>query len=206
MNATRHKVFISYHHKNDDEYKKKLVQFGEEHDLFIDCSVDTNDIDENLPDDSIREVIRDKYLRDSTVTIVLVGEETKNRKHIDWEIYSSMYDGSQNKKSGILVINLPEIACRWFMAAHGTREKQNIYPEIKNWTTLETRQEFADRYPFMPDRLLDNLIKAEVRISVTDFNHIIGDPQKLKLLIDLTANDRQFCKYDLSRLMRERNS
>ena len=73
--------------------------------LFIDTSVDTGGISDSLSDESIREKIRDEYLRDSTVTIVLVGTETKRRKHIDWEIYSSMYDGAVNKKSGVLVLN-----------------------------------------------------------------------------------------------------
>ena len=105
-----HKVFISYYHKNDQRYKDELVKFGPTNSIFIDASVDTGDIPDDLPDERIREIIRDKYLRDSTVTIVLVGTETKRRKHIDWEIYSSMYDGAVNKKSGILIINLPGVS------------------------------------------------------------------------------------------------
>ena len=81
-----HKVFISYHHLNDQGYKENLVRFGEENQIFIDGSVDTGDISDDLPSQTIREIIRDDYLRDSTVTIVLVGTSTKGRKHIDWEI------------------------------------------------------------------------------------------------------------------------
>ncbi len=101
-----HKVFISYHHKNDQDYKEHLIQIGERNKIFIDQSVDTGGISDDLSDQAIREEIRDEYLRDSTVTILLVGLETKKRKHIDWEIYSSMFDGAVNKKSGVLVINL----------------------------------------------------------------------------------------------------
>ena len=103
----KHKVFISYHHENDQSYKDELVRFGELHDIFEDYSVDTGDISDDLTDEQIREKIRNEYIKDSTVTIVLVGTETKHRKHIDWEIYSSMHDGKINKKSGIIVINLP---------------------------------------------------------------------------------------------------
>ena len=95
-----HKVFISYHHQNDQYYKDWLVEFAERHSIFVDASVDTRDISDHLSDQAIRETIRDHYLRDSTVTIVLVGSETRRRKHVDWEIYSSMYDGKVNKKSG----------------------------------------------------------------------------------------------------------
>ena len=98
MATTKHKVFISYHHSNDLKYKEALIKFNEQHDIFIDRSVDTGDIDNNLDDNAVRQKIRDEYLRDSSVTIVLVGTETRRRKHVDWEIYSSMYDGAVNKK------------------------------------------------------------------------------------------------------------
>ena len=93
-----HKVFTSYHHASDQYYKDWLVWMGKYHKIFIDSSVDTGNISDNLSDQAIREKIRDDYLRDSTVTVVLVGEETKRRKHVDWEIYSSMIDGKVNKK------------------------------------------------------------------------------------------------------------
>ena len=80
-----HKVFISYHHSNDQRYKNELVEMADRHRVFIDKSVDTGDIDDSLTDARIREIIRDGYLRDSTVTIVLVGNDTRRRKHVDWE-------------------------------------------------------------------------------------------------------------------------
>ena len=53
-----HKVFISYHHQNDQWYKEYLVNFGERHSIFIDESVDTGGIPDDLPDERIREKIR----------------------------------------------------------------------------------------------------------------------------------------------------
>ena len=125
MMQSKHKVFISYHHANDQAYKIALLKLNDAHNLFIDASVDTHDIDEDLDDQAIREIIRDEYLQDSTVTIVLVGTETKKRKHVDWEIYSSMYDGKVNKKSGVLVINLPSTESDIY-AAYGDDEKRNF--------------------------------------------------------------------------------
>ena len=110
MEMTIHKVFVSYHHKRDQQYKEALVEFGERHSVFVDRSVDTGDIPDEWTDQQIRRKIRDQYLRDSTVTVVLVGAETERRKHVDWEIHSSMYDGSVNHRSGIVVINLPGIS------------------------------------------------------------------------------------------------
>ena len=206
MAIAKHKVFISYHHANDQYYKETLLKSNIYDDIFIDASVDTGDIDENLSDESIRQKIRDEYLRDSTVTIVLVGTETKNRKHVDWEIYSSMYDGQVNKKSGVLVINLPTTGCTYYTAAHGDEEKSEIYPSTSSWTSIKTRKEYEERYPYMPARIIDNLLKAEVKLSVTNWDTIMADTEKLKLLIDLTYKDRAGCDYDLSRPMRRANS
>lgn len=197
-----HKVFISYYHKDDQWYKEALVKFGTTNSIFIDASVDTGDIPDYLPDERIREIIRDKYLRDSTVTIVLVGTETKRRKHIDWEIYSSMYDGAVNKKSGILIINLPGVSDRCSVA-HDS-EKEIVYPNIKSWTSINTRVEYERRYPYMPDRIIDNLLKPEAKISVTPWNRI--NETTLKFLIDAAFKDRARCVYDLSRPMRRANS
>ena len=95
-----HKVFVSYHHRSDQGNKEALVEFGEKHGIFVDRSVDTGDIPDDWPDERIRRAIRDQYLRDSTVTIVLVGRETRRRKHVDWEIHSSMYDGLGEQEIG----------------------------------------------------------------------------------------------------------
>jgi hypothetical protein len=159
-----HKVFISYHHLNDQGYKEALVRFGEENNIFIDGSVDTGDISDDLPSQTIRQIIRDDYLRDSTVTIVLVGASTRGRKHIDWEIYSSMINGQRNKRSGIIAITLPETNCTYFTAAH-EGEKVAVYPDQKDWMTIDTRAEFERRYPYLPVRLIDNLLKPEPKFQ-----------------------------------------
>jgi len=200
-----HKVFISYHHRNDQGYKESLLEWNRNNNIFIDASVDTRDIDENLSDESIRQIIRDEYLKDSSVTILLVGSETKNRKHVDWEIYSSMYDGQVNKKSGVLVINLPSTGCTLSTAAHGDEEKAALYPN-SNWVSITTRTDYESKYPYMPSRIIDNLLKNDAKVSVTNWDTITASPDKLKLLIDLTYNDRAGCNYDLSKPMRRANS
>ena len=197
-----HKVFISYHHTNDQAYREALMQLNRDYDLFIDLSVDTGDIDENLDDQAIRQIIRDDYLRDSVVTIVLVGIETKNRKHIDWEIYSSMINGKINKRSGILVVNLPYTRCNYYTAAHGDEEKRTVYPENTSWINITSRVEYERRYPYVPARIIDNLLQDNARISITNWDKITNDIENLRFLIDTTFRDQERCEYDLSRPMR----
>ena len=200
-----HKVFISYHHENDQYYKKQLLFLNSQYRIFLDQSVDTSDIDDDLDDETIRELIRDEYLRDSSVTILLVGTNTMNRKHIDWELYSSMYDGPVNKKSGILVVNLPEANCTYYTATHAG-EKERVYPNNTNWMTINNRTEYESLYPYMPARIIDNLLKIGVKISVVNWSRIENDPDILSFLIDATFDDRVTCNYDLSRPMRRANS
>ena len=199
-----HKVFISYHHANDQWYKNRLIDYGKSFGVFLDKSVDTGDISDSLSDQGIRRIIRDKYLRDSTVTILLAGTETKWRKHVDWELYSSMFDGTVNKKSGILVISLPTVDCTYYVSGHGYAERQFIYPETSVWENIDSRQEQERRFPHLPDRIIDNLLAPKAHISVVPWERVSAT--NLKFLIDATFNGRGACEYDLRRPMRRRNA
>lgn len=104
----RHNIFVSYHHGNDQYYRNQFENlFSNTYDIMVSKSVQIGDINENLPTETIRQKIRDEYLRDSTVTIVLIGSETWKRKHVDWEIGSSIRQTPYNSRSGLIGILLP---------------------------------------------------------------------------------------------------
>ncbi len=104
--GNRHKVFVSYHHKNDEYYRNQFEELFADK-IYVSQSVEMGDIDPNLKADTIRQKIRDEYLRDTTVTVVLIGTETWKRKHVDWEISSSIRDTKYNPRSGLIGILLP---------------------------------------------------------------------------------------------------
>ena len=197
-----HKVFVSFCHRDDQKYKDALVNWAEENDVFIDGSVDTGDIPDEWDDQKIRETIRDEYLRDTSVTILLVGPNTQYRKHVDWEIYSSMYNGKKNKKSGIVVVMLPETNCDSCHIPYAN-EKSQIYPEIRSWINIDSRSEYEKRYPDMPKRIIDNLMKDGVKISVTTWDKLTLD--NLRMMLDNAYDNRMSQPYDLSRDMRRKN-
>ena len=103
--APRHRVFISFHH-DDQGYKDWFIQMmGED---IVDESVELGDIDDrNTSTETIRQRIRDNFIRDATVTIVLIGPCTWQRKHVDWEIGSSLRKTRRNPRCGLLGILLP---------------------------------------------------------------------------------------------------
>ena len=107
---TRHKCFISYHHADQGEVEEFIESFGH---VFIAKALGVSDEDDfiNSTDtDYIMDQIREKYLTDSTVTIVLVGKCTWARRYVDWEVYSTLRNDKNNRRSGLMAITLPSIA------------------------------------------------------------------------------------------------
>ena len=97
----RPKVFVSYHHKNDQEYYNYFSElFSNDYEILYDASVDRK-IDSDDTEYQIRR-IREKYITGTSLTIVLCGAETWKRKFVDWEICATL-----NKKHALLGINLP---------------------------------------------------------------------------------------------------
>ena len=195
------RVFISYHHRNEQYLKENLIQLNRHHNIFVDCSVDTGDIDDNLEPQVIRQTIRRNYLSESTVLILIVGKETRYRKHVDWELYSSMYNGTNFGRSGVVVLVAPDCESEYFTAPFDEL-KSSFYPTVSSWVSIDSAKEYEHRYPYMPPRIIDNLLKRGSKISVTNWSKIANSPEKLKLLIECAHNARKTCEYDMSRPMR----
>lgn len=140
--GTSHKVFISFH-SEDIYYKNEFERlFHDYHEVIISRSVDTGDIPDNLQTETVRQKIRDEYLRDSSVTIVLIGAKTWQRKHVDWEIGSSLRDTAFNPRSGLLGIVLPTYSGfstnsynRFTIPPRLADNTANGYAKIYSWST-----------------------------------------------------------------------
>ena len=110
FDPTRHKCFVSYNANDGDEVGGFLDSFGS---VFIPRVVGLSEADDFIDSDNtdyVMDKIREKYLTDSTVTIVLVGKCTWARKFVDWEVYSSLRNDANNKRSGLMAITLPSVA------------------------------------------------------------------------------------------------
>ena len=95
--------------------------------------------------------------------------------------------------------------CSYCTATHDG-EKSTVYPEETIWTAIDNRAEYQRRYPYVPERILDNLPKPEAKVSVAPWSKIEQNPEALRFLVNATYADRQACSYDLSRSMRRANS
>lgn len=107
---TRHKCFLSYHRDDIDEVEAFIDNFGE---VFIPRVLgvtDEDDFIDSADTDYVMDCIREKYLTDSTVTIVLLGKCTWARRYVDWEVYSTLRDDKSNRRSGLMAVTLPSVA------------------------------------------------------------------------------------------------
>jgi len=171
----RHKVFISYYHK-DDEYYRELFErlFGH---LFINKSVGPGDIDEDNSDDYIKRLIQEDYISDASVLIVLVGQKTYCRKHVDWEISAAL-----NKKvggySGLLGILLPE----FLLTPDGKYSVEDVPPRLAD----NVKSGYAKVYKWEWVCASESRIKSAVEEA---FKNRID-------LADKLDNSREQYKYD----------
>lgn len=210
MSIAKHRVFISYYHHDDQRYKDYLIKMQEFNietmqmqSIFEDFSVHEKEIDDaGLSSEQIRCIIRDEYIKDATVLILLCGENTKKRKHIDWELHAAMYDSPANRQMGIIVINLPTI--KQGIRASSEEEKP-LLSDFGQWYSIDNRAEFEAQYPYMPSRIIDNFVK-EVPITVVEWSRIENHPTILKQLIDNAFNRRFDFTYDHSSPLRRQNS
>ena len=117
--TTRHKCFISYHQEDEDEVEAFIEKFS---DVFIPKVLGVSNDDEFIDSkdtDYVMRRIREKYLTDSTVTMVMIGKCTWARKYVDWEIAATLRNDSKNKRSGLLGVILPS-------ASAGPRSPQRL--------------------------------------------------------------------------------
>lgn len=111
-----HKCFISFK-KEDVAYKQHLVKLFDEEDIIdktLDKVIDSED------GDYIMQVIRDEYLKNSTVTICLIGTHSSENEGYDSvgrhhnyfiirELQASLYNGKNNTRNGVLGVVTPEM-------------------------------------------------------------------------------------------------
>lgn len=105
--SVRRKVFISYHHDNDQGWYDYISsKYSDSFDLFYDNSLERK-ID-STNSEYLSRKIREEYIFGTSVTVVLCGPETWKRRWVDWEIYATLY-----YNHGLLGIALPSCATNY---------------------------------------------------------------------------------------------
>ncbi|MBI3663393.1 MAG: TIR domain-containing protein [Acidobacteria bacterium] len=110
LEPTKRKVFISFFQGDRTEVDAFIYRWTELEKVFIPKALGTYDNEDFIESDNpayVMQQIREKYLQDSTVTIVLVGACTHSRRYVDWELKTSLRRGQNYTPNGVIGIILP---------------------------------------------------------------------------------------------------
>jgi hypothetical protein len=102
-------VFISHFREDKVEVDAFIQKFCHEENVFIPRVLGANENDnfiDSYNTDYVMTQIRQNYLNDSTVTIVLIGSCSHSRRYIDWELKTSLRQGTYTP-NGVVGIILP---------------------------------------------------------------------------------------------------
>src|SRR4051794_8917026 len=93
MPIVRRKCFISYHHADEAEVNDFIKVYDGMHDAFIARGIGEampGDVIDSTDTDYVMRRVRELYVGDSTVTLVMLGRCTWARRYVDWEIQASL--------------------------------------------------------------------------------------------------------------------
>jgi len=138
MSIVRRKVFISHYRGDRNEVDVFIRDYSS---IFIPKVLGANDNDDFIDSANVGYVmrrIRELYLGDSTVTIVLLGSCTHSRRYVDWEIKSSLQQG-QYTPNGLMGIVLPSRSNRAHLPprleANWNQDHENCYARYWSYPT-----------------------------------------------------------------------
>ncbi|MEE8870156.1 MAG: TIR domain-containing protein [Acidipropionibacterium acidipropionici] len=145
-----HKVYISF--KTEDSGYKEAIQswdYLDYVDKSLNSPINSNDIE------YILRKTREDYLRDSTVTVFLIGDRSAEnlgeweQQYIKRELQASLYNGAGNTKSGILGVVLPSMEDRIYQGSHTCSicGKTHNYVRVNDSTVIK---EFSYNY-YLPN-------------------------------------------------------
>jgi len=170
MDEVKHKVFISYHHDDQDEVEEFIKTFDEEREIFISRGLGVGmeqDVIDSDDTDYVMHRIRELYLKDSTVTIVMIGKCTWARRYVDWEIQSSLRHGETVIPNGLLGIKLLSYKKNWYPDRLNKNLKQNEEQEDCYARVIS--------YPERKDTLVNSI--ADAFRARTSRDHLIVNPR-----------------------------
>lgn len=106
---TRRRCFVTYHHADETLVSSFVRAFDHVGDVFIVRRLGEfpQDIVDSADTDYVMRRIREGFIADSTVTLVLAGACTWARRYVDWEIQASLRGSAGGLPNGLLGVRLP---------------------------------------------------------------------------------------------------
>ena len=221
MQHKNKRIFVSFHHelnqKHADKIRNIIKSLGHQ-DISVNdgTKIENEDI---KTDEQIRKEIRDKFLRDVDVTIVILGSDTINRKHIDWEIRSTLHKFDNKRQGSIVVINALTNEESWLLESSLVElHDQSVFPAGRSWP--KNNEVTLEKFKWLPQRLsnsivnqynYENCLKGEYDHAVfpiISYNKVKNNINILQEAINQAINfkTKNQGKWDLNSKMRRKNN
>ena len=157
-----HKCFISYHVADKNAVDNFCDNFSG---VFIRRGIQMEeDIINSTNTDYVMQRIRQLYLKDSTVTIVLIGRCTWARRFVDWEVQASLRNPANGYPNGLVAIQL------W-----------DSYTTLPERVSLNVDSGYAKFYKYpSSSSVLDNIIEEAWNARFEKSNLIINPRERYK--------------------------
>lgn len=182
-----HNCFVSFK-KEDTYYKDEIVKKLKEDQIqgkSLDRWIDSDDID------YVMYVIRSKYMKNTSVTLFLIGSNSSENEGFEYsfedrcyynkqnyiirELKATLYDGAGNRRSGLLGIVLPEMYDRIYSGKY-TCSCCGANINIVNINSETVIKEFSENYYLNPD-CKDGHCNEDGRFCVlVKYDDFIKDP------------------------------
>jgi hypothetical protein len=171
--GTKRKVFISFYQGNRQEVDDFIDHWASREGIFIPkalgASYDQDDFINSDNPEYVMSQIRDKYLGDSSVTLVLIGKCTHSRRYVDWELKSTLRRGNYTP-NGLIGILLPSAG-----------DSANLPPRFKaNWNKDHTSCYARYYYPPSSTEQLASWIEDAFAARTARANLIQNDSDMMK--------------------------
>lgn len=159
----KHKVFISFYHRDDQGYKCFIDKYLSGN--IINKSVMDGEYDTDDSDEYIKRLIREEKVSDSSVVVVLVGPNTRKRKHIDWEIYAGLR-ASTNGNSGLVGVLLPQFPLTWDKKYNPNDLPARLMDNVRSgYARLYTWDYFVNNFTAIINKAFNNRITLKDKID-----------------------------------------
>ena len=191
LQKVKRRVFISYFHKDDEYYRDQFEQCFDN--IFQNILVKPGEINDDNSDDYIAQVIRQQKISNATVIVVLLGNRTYCRKHVDWEIAAGLDPRVGEKRAGLVGILLPSSTLYNTTIIDWLNKKKNEEIDEKDRNIYTVTDELNDiltkQYHKLPPRLLDNILSGYSKICKWT-----TDKEQMKKIIEWAFSMREYEK------------
>lgn len=106
----KRRCFISYHHADEVAVRNFVQVFSLAGEILSHRALGLEmepDIVNSYDTDYVMRRIRERYMADTSVTLVMLGQNTWKRRYVDWEIAASLRNAPGAPANGLLGIHLP---------------------------------------------------------------------------------------------------